>query len=155
MEPASPVKMVWGIAILCLGYILIAYGVKGVDSQTKIAMWWLVALYVLHTIGELCLSPIGLSMVSKLAPVRFGSLLMGTWYLSSAFSNKFAGTLSSYIPPSAEDVAAGIAHYRSLLGFQITNLYDFFTVFIVMSGAAAIILLILSGWLKKMMHGIR
>lgn len=155
MEPASPRKMAWGLALLCLGYVVIAYAVKGVDSTLKVSMWWLFALYLLHTMGELCLSPIGLSMVSKLAPVRFASLLMGTWFLANAAANKLAGTLSSFIPPSAAEVASGTASYRSLLGFPITNLYQFFTVFIVMSGIAAIILFILSNVLRKMMYGIK
>jgi len=155
MEPSSPRKMAWGLALLCLGYVVIAFAVKGVDSSTKIAMWWLFALYLLHTMGELCLSPIGLSMVSKLAPIRFASLLMGTWFLANAAANKLAGTLSALIPPSGADVAAGAAKYSSILGFQITNLYEFFMVFIAMSGVAAVILFLLSNVLKKMMHGIK
>jgi len=157
LEPASPMKMAWGLALLCLGYIVIAMAVKGVDSSVKISMWWLIALYLLHTMGELCLSPIGLSMVSKLAPLRFSSLLMGTWFLANAAANKLAGTLSALIPPTAEDIAkaGGTAKYPDLLGFQITNLYEFFMVFIVMSGTAAIILFLLSGVLRKMMRGIK
>jgi POT family proton-dependent oligopeptide transporter len=156
MEPASPRKMAWGLILLCLGYIVIAIGVKGVDSTVKISMWWLMALYLLHTMGELCLSPIGLSMVSKLAPLRFSSLLMGTWFLANAAANKLAGTLSALIPPGAGEAAAiGPVTYPSILGFQILNLYDFFTVFIVMTGVAAVILFVLSGALLKMMRGIR
>ncbi len=157
LEPASPMKMAWGLALLCLGYIVIAMAVKGVDSSVKISMWWLIALYLLHTMGELCLSPIGLSMVSKLAPLRFSSLLMGTWFLANAAANKLAGTLSALIPPTAEDIAkaGGTAKYPDLLGFQITNLYEFFMVFIVMSGTAAIILFLLSSVLRKMMRGIK
>ncbi len=79
--------------------------VHGVDSSVKISMWWLFALYLLHTMGELCLSPIGLSMVSKLAPLRFSSLLMGTWFLANAAANKLAGTLSALIPPGAGEGA--------------------------------------------------
>lgn len=150
MEPASPMKMAWGLALLCLGYVVIAIGVNGVNSDTKITMWWLLALYILHTMGELCLSPIGLSMVSKLAPVRFASLLMGTWFLANAAANKFAGTLSALIPGGEGGKAT-----TSFLGIQITNLYEFFMVFIVMTGIAAAILFVLSGVLRKMMHGIK
>ncbi|HEY0298092.1 MAG TPA: MFS transporter, partial [Arachidicoccus sp.] len=108
----------------------------------------------LHTIGELCLSPIGLSMASKLAPMRFSSLLMATWYLGNAAANKFAGTLSSLIPPSSEDFAKG-AKIPHILGFQINNLFDFFMIFIVMTGAASFVLFLVSGKLIKMMRGIR
>jgi POT family proton-dependent oligopeptide transporter len=157
MEPASPMKMAWGLALLTLGYIVIAFGVHNVDSSVKISMWWLIGLYLLHTMGELCLSPIGLSMVSKLAPVRFSSLLMGTWFLANAAANKLAGTLSALIPPGAGEHAAttGPIVYPSIFGFDITNLYQFFMVFIIMSGVAAVILFMLSGVLRKMMHGIK
>lgn len=151
-EPASPLKMAWGLALLCLGYIVIAMAVKGVDSSVKVSMFWLLSLYVLHSIGELCLSPIGLSMVSKLAPVRFSSLLMGTWFLANAAANKFAGTLSALIPGG--EGGEGNAT-TSFMGYQITNLYEFFMLFIVMTGIAAALLFLISGILRKMMHGIK
>jgi POT family proton-dependent oligopeptide transporter len=149
-EPASPMKMAWGLALLCLGYIVIAFGVHGVDSTVKISMWWLLSLYILHTMGELCLSPIGLAMVSKLAPLRFSSLLMGTWFLANAAANKFAGTLSALIPGGEGGSAT-----TSFLGYQITNLYEFFTVFIALTGVAAATLFLMSGLLRRMMHGIK
>jgi proton-dependent oligopeptide transporter, POT family len=152
-EPSSPTKMAYGLLLVCLGYVLISFAVNGIDSQTKVSMFWLIGLYILHTMGELCLSPIGLSMVSKLAPLRFSSLLMGTWFLANAAANKFAGTLSSLIPPGAGEAAA-TGPMPSILGFEITNLYDFFMVFIVMTGIAAGILFVLSRYLKKMMHGV-
>jgi POT family proton-dependent oligopeptide transporter len=81
-----------------MGYLIIAIGVKDLDPSVKVSMMWLVTLYTVHTFGELCLSPIGLSMVVKLAPVRFASLLMGVWFLSTATANKFAGDLSALYP---------------------------------------------------------
>lgn len=98
MEPASPYKQAIGLFLLALGYLVIAFGVEGLAPGTKVSMIWLVSLYTIHTFGELCLSPIGLSMVNKLAPVKFASLLMGVWFLSTAAANKFAGTLSSLYP---------------------------------------------------------
>ena len=155
LEPSSPMKMGFGLLLVALGYVVIAYGVHGVDSQTKISMWWLIALYIIHTMGELSLSPIGLSMVSKLAPVRFSSLLMGTWFLANAVANKFAGTLSALIPPGAgETPAEAAAKIPSFLGIEITNLFVFFCVFIGLSGAAAFILFGMYKWLEKRMHGV-
>lgn len=149
MEPSSPTKMAWGLALVAIGYVVIAFAVKGLGAGEKVSMWWLFGLYVIHTMGELCLSPIGLSMVSKLAPLRLSSLMMGTWFLANAAANKFAGTLSALIPPS--DVTAGMqVEYPSFLGFQITNLYEFFTLFIVMTGVAAGILFVLSRILQKL-----
>ena len=156
MEPPSPLKMAFGLALVALGYVVIAYAVHGVDSQTKIAMWWLWALYILHTLGELCLSPIGLSMVSKLSPVKFSSLLMGTWFLGNAMANKLTGTLSALIPPGAGDTpAAAGTPIPSLFGIEISNLFIFFCVFIVMTGGAALILIAIYKLLSKMMHGVK
>ncbi|MFK7061132.1 peptide MFS transporter [Flavobacterium oreochromis] len=159
-EPSSPKKMAIGLALVALGYGVIAIAVKGLGMDEKVSMWWLIGLYIIHSIGELCLSPIGLSMVSKLAPLRLSSLLMGTWFLANAAANKFAGTLSALIPP-AKDASGKFLPLEdgtiptadpSFLGFQITNLYEFFMLFIVMTGVAAGILFILSSWLQKMMH---
>ncbi|MCU0423096.1 MAG: peptide MFS transporter [Bacteroidia bacterium] len=97
-EPASPFKQALGLFLLAIGYLVIAFGVKGIDPSTKVSMGWLIGLYTIHTFGELCLSPIGLSMVNKLSPARLASLLMGVWFLSTASANKFAGTLSSLYP---------------------------------------------------------
>ncbi len=148
MEPSSPTKMAWGLALVAIGYAVIAMAVNGLGVGEKVSMWWLIALYVIHTMGELCLSPIGLSMVSKLAPLRLSSLLMGTWFLGNAAANKFAGTLSALIPPSE---ATADQVWPTLLGYEITNLYQFFMVFIVMTGIAAATLFLLSRTLQKMM----
>jgi POT family proton-dependent oligopeptide transporter len=110
-------------------------------------MMWLITLYFLHTVGELCLSPIGLSLVNKLAPARFASLLMGTWFLANATANKFAGTLSSFYPEKGK--------ITSFAGYHMAKTYDFFLLFIIMPGVASIILFFLSKLLLKMMHGIR
>ncbi len=98
MEPASPYKQAFGLLFLALGYVFIAIGVDGVEPGVKVSIIWLTGLYFIHTVGELFLSPIGLSMVNKLAPVRFASLLMGVWFLSTAAANNFAGFLSSFYP---------------------------------------------------------
>ena len=151
-EPSSPKKMAIGLALVALGYVVIAFAVYGMGALDKVSMFWLIALYVIHTMGELCLSPIGLSMVSKLSPLRFSSLLMGTWFLANAAANKFAGTLSALIPGTGLEGSG--AKVTSFLGFQIANLFDFFLVFIVMCGIAAVILFGMSRWLEKKMHGV-
>jgi len=103
-------------------------------------------MYALHTWGELCLSPIGLSLVNKLAPLKFASLLMAVWFLANAAANKLAGVLSALYPDNKT------THF---LGYEMTNLYDFFILFVVMSGVASLILFFLSGRLLKMMHGMK
>jgi POT family proton-dependent oligopeptide transporter len=144
LEPSSPKKQAIGLLLLGLGYLVISFGVKG-DAQ-KASMLWLFALYFLHTLGELSVSPIGLSLVNKLAPARFGSLLMGVWFLSNAAANKFGGTLGALYP------GEGPTH---ILGFTINNLYDFFMVFVVMSGIAAVLLFILTYWMEKQMGEVK
>lgn len=144
LEPSSPRKQAIGLFLLSMGYLFIAFGVKHVEPGVKVSMIWLTGLYLIHTMGELCLAPIGLSLVYKLSPARFSSLLMGVWYLSTSAANKFAGMLSGYYPE------AGVA--KNFLGYQVENLFDFFMLFVFMSGAAAVILFILAGKLQKMIQ---
>ena len=144
LEPSSPRKQAIGLFLLSMGYLFIAFGVKHVEPGVKVSMIWLTGLYLIHTMGELCLAPIGLSLVYKLSPARFSSLLMGVWYLSTSAANKFAGMLSGYSPE------AGVA--KSFLGYQVENLFDFFMLFVFMSGAAAVILFLLAGKLQKMIQ---
>jgi len=146
-EPSSPVKQAIGLLLLALGYLIIAIGVQGVEPGVKVSILWLAGLYFIHTMGELCLSPIGLSMVNKLSPVRFASLLMGVWYLSMATANKLAGALSTLYPE--EDKV------KSLMGIEIASLFDFFMVFVVMAAVASLILFLLAKKLQSLMHGVR
>jgi len=146
---------------------------------------WLIILYLLHTWGELCLSPIGLSLVAKLAPRRFASLLMGVWFLGNAAGYALTGTLGALLPPTgdkyekasqqgidlaavlnktAQPTAYQIAYLQEnkiptefpvFAGFTVTTLFEFFMVFVVLCGAASIVLYALTPILKKMMHGVR
>lgn len=184
LEPSSPMKMAFGLLMLCIGYIVIAFGVKDAGA-VKVGMFWLVTMYLLHTLGELSLSPIGLFMVSKLAPLRFSALLMGMWFMANALANKLAGGLSGLYPPGPGEIKdatkAGIDlqsmlngtahptadqitklkdlgipyHYPSLLGIQIHNLYEFFMIFVIMAGVASFLLFVLYRRLEKMMHGVK
>lgn len=143
LEPVSPRKQAIGLFLLSLGYLLIAFGVKGVEPGVKVSMLWLTGLYFLHTMGELCLAPIGLSLVYRLSPARFSSLLMGVWYLSTSAANKLAGLLSSYYPEN------GVV--KNFLGYEVATLYDFFMLFVAMSACAAVVLFVLSKKISRMM----
>jgi proton-dependent oligopeptide transporter, POT family len=143
-EPSSPTKMAVGLLLLSLGYLWIAYGVNNVQPGIKVSMIWLTGMYALHTWGELCLSPIGLSLVNKLAPFKFASLLMAVWFLANASANKLAGVLSALYPENGKTT--------SFLGFQMNNLHDFFMLFTFMAGAASLLLFFLTKKLQKMMH---
>ena len=141
-EPSSPFKMAMGLMLLALGYLWIATGVKGVGAGIKVSMIWLIGMYMMHTFGELCLSPIGLSLFNKLAPVKFASLLMAVWFTANSFANKLAGELSSLYPNGKTTYFAGYA---------ITDMYDFFILFVIMAGVAALLLFLLARKLKTMM----
>jgi POT family proton-dependent oligopeptide transporter len=97
----------------------------------------------MQTCGELCLSPIGLSLVNKLSPIKFASLLMAVWYTANAFANKLAGQLSALYPDNKTTY---------IMGIGLHNLNEYFMMFVIMVGAAAVILFILSAQLRKMMQ---
>ncbi|PUZ27731.1 proton-dependent oligopeptide transporter, POT family [Chitinophaga costaii] len=185
LEPISPVKQSIGLLMLSIGFLIIAQQVKNLGEGMKLGVVWMFVMYFFHTVGELCLSPIGLSLVSKLAPKRFTSLLMGVWFLANAAGYALAGTLGALLPPDPDKYKAAAAqgidlkavldkttplsasvqaaldklqitdHYPTFAGYTIHNLYEFFMVFVILPGAAAVLLFLLSGFLKKMMHGVR
>jgi POT family proton-dependent oligopeptide transporter len=96
-EPSIPAKFGWGLLLQGIAFAVIAVGASiYLSGKTPVSMMWLVMLYFFCTTGELCLSPIGLSMVTKLAPAKFMSLLMGVWLMSSFFGNLLAGQLASF-----------------------------------------------------------
>ncbi len=144
LEPTSIQKQAIGLAFLAIGYLVIAIGVDDIAPGTKVSMMWITSLYFIHELGELSLSPIGLSMVNRLSPKRFASLIMGVWFMSTAISNFLAGHLATLYPDGASEV-------KSILGFQISTIHDFFLVFVVMSGIASILLFAICPIMKKML----
>ena len=96
MEPSTPGKIFWGLMITALSTtVMIGAVTIGLNGAEKVSAWWLIGTYGVITIGELCLSPMGLSLVSKLAPPRLAALMMGGWMLSTAIGNKLSGVLAS------------------------------------------------------------
>ncbi len=184
-EPISTMKQAIGLALIALSYFIIANNVKDLGNSGLLAIKWLILLYLIQTFAELCLSPIGLSLVGKLSPKRFASLLFGVFFLSNAAGYALAGTLGSLIPATGDkfkkaqelgidlqgvlnksitatpdqlkllDVNQISASNPVFAGFEIHNLYEFFMVFVVLTGIAAILLFLLTPLLKKMMHGVR
>jgi POT family proton-dependent oligopeptide transporter len=258
-EPVSPLKQAIGLGLIALSYLIIAYNVKDLGNSGLLAVKWLILLYLIQTMGELCLSPIGLSLVGKLAPKRFASLLFGVFFIANAAGYALSGTLGSILPATgdkfllakeqnidlqkvldktyqptpkelfllaqsnladtkfgkdealkddlqklfnenkevisaqrsdfenklkelrktdkyakldftldqsqikfpSEDQLAKIqndkvikAEYKSFVGFEIKNLFEFFMVFVILCGIAGVILALISPTLKKMMHGV-
>jgi proton-dependent oligopeptide transporter, POT family len=142
-DPSSPTKMAIGLFMLAMGYLWIAYGVKDVPPGIKVSMIWLTGMYALHTFGELCLSPIGLSLVNQLAPFKYASLLMAVWFMANAMGNKLAGVLSTLYPDNGKTT--------SFLGYHMSNMHEFFMLFVFMAGAASLLLFFVTKRTQKMM----
>jgi len=140
-NPAGPVKFGVGLVLLGLGFAALSYGSAGIPAGAKtaqVSMVYLCLAYLLHTMGELCLSPVGLSYISKLAPARLLGLMFGVWFLNTAIANKLAGVTGSYID-------------------EISNHYSmsvFFLIFTAIPIGAGLILMLLTPWMKKKMHGV-
>jgi proton-dependent oligopeptide transporter, POT family len=98
-EPSTPAKMAFGVFFNAFAYVVMIFAMMGAASGARVGPGWLTTLYFLQTCGELCLSPVGLSMVTKLAPVRYGAMLMGVWFLANAWANKLAGVGAGYLEP--------------------------------------------------------
>ncbi|NJC27840.1 peptide MFS transporter [Neolewinella antarctica] len=137
----GPVKFAMGLILLGIGFAILALGAAGIPDGAEtasVSMFWLIAAYLFHTLGELCISPVGLSYVSKLAPVRLIGLMFGVFFVANFVANFAGGLTGSYIEPIAEAV----------------GLSGFFLIFAIIPIAAGIIFIAISGWMKKMMHGI-
>ncbi len=147
IEPWTPVKFFLGLVQMAIGYLIIVWGVGSViGTQNLIPLVFLLGMYLFHTTGELSLSPVGLSVVTKLSPGKVVGFVMGSWFLSIAFAHKIAGILGQLIAGPGEGVSADVA----LSAFQ--EVYLTWGVYVVLG--AAFVLLALSPLLKKWMHGI-
>jgi len=138
-NPSAATKYALGLIIMAIGFGLLAWGANGVSGTMKVSMLWLILAYLFHTLGELCLSPVGLSYVSKLVPARMIALMFGMWYLAIAIGNKLAAVLGGQIE-------------------NITKEYDlstFFMIFTIVPAVAGILVFLLNPVLKKLMHGVK
>ena len=140
-NPSGPAKFALGLILLGIGFAFLAYGASGITqgaSTAAVSMFWLIAAYFFHTAGELCLSPVGLSYVSKLTPKRLLGIMFGVWFLSSFFANIISGFTAS----AMDSINAAV------------GLSGFFLVFTAIPIGAGILMLVLSPFLRKRMHGI-
>jgi proton-dependent oligopeptide transporter, POT family len=144
-EPSTAMKMVIGLALLGLGFVFLVIGARGVDACLASAAaescniaspLWLVAAYLFHTLGELALSPVGLSYVTKVAPWRFASLLMGLWFLSTSAANYLGGHLAAMTE-------------------TIASQSQFFTIPVATSFGAAILMLLMVPFLKRLTASVK
>ncbi|MCX6110009.1 MAG: peptide MFS transporter [Proteobacteria bacterium] len=140
-EPSTTVKMALGMLLLAAGFVAMVAGSLAARDGQLVSPLWLTLAYVLHTCGELCLSPVGLSLVTKLAPPRYASLLMGIWFLSSAAANLIAG----YLAGAQKMIEDGQVFH--IFG----GMADFYLMFVATSLLAGLIMLALTPKLKLLM----
>ncbi|MBQ4818802.1 peptide MFS transporter [Aquimarina sp. MMG016] len=141
-NPTGPVKFAIGLMLLGLGFGILAFGSMGIPLGAKtasVSMIFLILAYLFHTLGELCISPVGLSYVSKLAPIKLVGFMFGIWFVANFIANLMAGVTGSFIDPIVEEYGMSI----------------FFLMFTVIPAGAGVIMLILNKTLLRMMHGIR
>jgi POT family proton-dependent oligopeptide transporter len=96
LEPSSPAKFAWGLGLVGVGFLVLAGGAAVAETGVRVSPMWLIVTYLLHTMGELCLSPVGLSAMTKLAPARVAGLMMGVWFLSLSAGNYVGGRLAAF-----------------------------------------------------------
>ncbi len=150
MEPNTPIKFALGLMQLGLGFGAFWYGATHADSHGVVALEWLMLGYLLQTTGELCLSPVGLSMVTRLSPARLVSTIMGAWFLATAFSHFLAAFIAKLSGIKEEAGADGAV---TPLPIETVGVYgDLFKGIALIAFAAGVVALIISPLLKRWMH---
>ncbi|HMJ13819.1 MAG TPA: peptide MFS transporter [Polyangiaceae bacterium] len=150
-EPSTPLKFGLGIVQLGLGFAVLYFGASTAGPDGIVWLGWLVLGYLLHTTGELCLSPIGLSMITKLSPVRIGAMMMGTWFLASAFAQYIAGLIAMLTGVSGEDEAVARIPKPEETVMIYGNVFGSIAVVAVVVG---VLVLLVSPMLAKRMRGV-
>jgi POT family proton-dependent oligopeptide transporter len=149
LEPSIPIKFALALIGVGAGFLFLVFGAQFAGPDFKVGLWWLAGLYVIHSIAELCISPVGLSMITKLSIARIVGLMMGVWFLSISVAQYVAG------------IVAQIASVATV-GGEVTNLKvsldtytGVFTHIGLFAGGVGVVLLILSPLIKKWMHGVQ
>lgn len=136
-QPSIPLKFVVGLASVALSFLLMVPAAR-LTAQGLVSPWWIIGTFFLQTVGEMCLSPVGLSAMTKLSPGNLQGLMLGVWFLASAFGNKLAGIMAG--------------NFTSSDAFALGH---FFLVEAAWAGAATLVLLSLVPWVKRLMGGVR
>lgn len=138
-NPPVAFKYGFGLIFVAIGFLILGMGSWGIAEGIKISIIWLILTYLFHTIGELFISPVGLSYVSKLVPARMMAFMYGMWYLAIAIAQKLAAQLGGQIEVIKEEY----------------SLSHFFLLFTAIPAAAALLVMALHPLIKKLMHGIK
>src|SRR5690554_121006 len=143
-NPSAAMKYALGLIVMGVGFAVLAYGSSFIPQGTeaglvRVSMVWLILAYFFHTLGELFLSPVGLSYVSKLVPARMIALMFGMWYLAIAIGNKIAASMGGMVDEIQEE----------------HSLSTFFLIFTIIPVVAGVLIALLNPLLKKLMHGVK
>ena len=149
IEPTIPVKFSVALMGVGLGFLFLVWGAQFAGPDFKVGLWWLAGLYLIHSVAELCISPVGLSMITKLSIARIVGLMMGVWFLSIAVAQYVAGLVAQVA--SVETVGGQVTNLKVSLDtyvgvFQTIGLFSL---------GIGVVLLLLSWPLKRLMHGVK
>jgi POT family proton-dependent oligopeptide transporter len=149
LELSAPTKFALSLILLGLGFLVLVYGSALAPDPTQVALIWLVLLYFFHTAGELCISPVGLSMTTKLSVPRVVGMMMGCWFLAMAAGNYVSGTIaamtgSDTVQGEVTDPSAALASYMEV--YQTAGIYSI---------AAGLLAFVFVPVLRHFMHGIK
>ena len=147
MEPSTPIKFSIGIIFVGLGFLALVYGMKSSEGL-QTGVFWIILIYLLHTLGELCLSPVGLSSVTKLSPQRIVGFMMGMWFFASAAGNYVAGLIAKATASESSGNSSEIFD-----NIQKQSFMDVYTDVGLMAIGCGILLAVITPILKKLMHG--
>ncbi len=143
-EPGTPAKFALALVQVGLGFAALVVGIEQADENGQVALLWLVLAYLLHTTGELCLSPVGLSMVTRLSVPRLVGLMMGVWFLASSAAHYVAGWIAAM---ASVEGGADASAEASLAAYAST-----FELVAMVAVVAGVGLLLVSRPLKRLMH---
>ena len=147
MEPSTPIKFSIGIIFVGLGFLALVYGMSS-SNGLQTGVFWIILIYLLHTLGELCLSPVGLSSVTKLSPQRIVGFMMGMWFFASAAGNYVAGLIARATASESSGVSNGIFNLA-----QKQSFIDVYTDVGLIAIGCGIFLAVITPILKRLMHG--
>jgi POT family proton-dependent oligopeptide transporter len=149
LEPTIPVK--FGIALMGVGagFLFLVFGSRFADGNFQVGLWWLAGLYLIHSMAELLISPVGLSMITKLSIARIVGLMMGVWFLSIAVAQYVAGIVAQFA--SVETVGGQVTNLR----VSLETYAGVFTTIGWISAGLGVVLLALAIPLRRLMHGVR
>jgi POT family proton-dependent oligopeptide transporter len=151
LEPSIPIKFSIALVGVGAGFLFLVWGTTfaGAENNWQVGLWWLAGLYLIHSLAELCISPVGLSMITKLSIARVVGLMMGVWFLSISVAQYFAGVVAQFA--SVETVGGQVTNLKvSLEAYTST-----FTTIAWIAIGAGLVLFLLSWPLQKWMHGVK